>query len=100
MLNGKLLGKIGLKQGELFLLAGGPPCQGFSVQRIGEDNDHRNELVLLYGSLIDEVRPMFFIMENVSGIQGKRGKTILAGGPGRRYTEVVNGRGASASAVK
>jgi DNA (cytosine-5)-methyltransferase 1 len=78
MLNGKLLGKVGLKQGELFLLAGGPPCQGFSVQRIGEDSDSRNELVLLYGRLIDEVRPMFFIMENVSGIQGKRGKAILS----------------------
>ena len=78
MLNGKLLDIIGLKQGELFLLAGGPPCQGFSVQRIGEDSDSRNELVLLYGRLINEVRPMFFIMENVSGIQGKRGKAILA----------------------
>jgi len=78
MLGGKLLDKIGLKQGELFLLAGGPPCQGFSIQRIGKDTDSRNELVLLYGRLVNEVRPMFFIMENVSGIQGKRGKTILA----------------------
>jgi len=78
MLDGRLLGTIGLKQGELFLLAGGPPCQGFSVQRIGKDTDSRNELVLLYGKLIDEVRPMFFVMENVSGIQGKRGNMILA----------------------
>lgn len=78
MLGGRLLDMIGLKQGELFLLAGGPPCQGFSVQRIGEDTDVRNELVLLYGRLVDEVRPMFFLMENVSGIQGKRGKAILA----------------------
>lgn len=78
MLEGRLLDRIGLKQGDLFLLAGGPPCQGFSVQRIGEDTDSRNELVLLYGNLISEVRPMFFVMENVSGIQGKRGKTILA----------------------
>ena len=77
MLNGKMLELIGCNQGELFLLAGGPPCQGFSVQRIGEDTDERNELVLLYGMLIEEVRPMFFIMENVSGIQGKRGKAIL-----------------------
>ena len=78
MLDGRLLDIIGLRQGELFLLAGGPPCQGFSVQRIGEDSDGRNELVLLYGKLVSEVRPMFFIMENVSGIQGKRGKSILA----------------------
>lgn len=78
MLGGRLLDMVGLKQGELFLLAGGPPCQGFSVQRIGKDTDLRNEIVLLYGKLIEEVRPMFFVMENVSGIQGKRGKAILA----------------------
>lgn len=78
MLDGRLLEKVRVNQGELFLLAGGPPCQGFSVQRIGEDADSRNELVLLYGNLIDEVRPMFFVMENVSGIQGKRGKVILS----------------------
>jgi DNA (cytosine-5)-methyltransferase 1 len=77
MLGGRLLDRIGLKKGELFLLAGGPPCQGFSVQRIGEDADSRNELVLLYGNLIDEVRPLFFMMENVCGIQGKRGNVIL-----------------------
>ena len=77
MLGGRMLEMIGLGQGELFLLAGGPPCQGFSVQRIGEDADARNGLVLLYGKLIEEARPMFFIMENVPGIQGKRGRTIL-----------------------
>lgn len=77
MLNGNLLKKCGLKRGELFLLAGGPPCQGFSVQRRGEDSDVRNELVLKYGQLIDELYPCFFVMENVSGLGGKRGKTIL-----------------------
>ena len=78
MLNGRLLDIIKLQQGELFLLAGGPPCQGFSIQRIGDDADSRNDLVLLYGKLVDEVRPCFFLMENVSGIQGKRGKEILS----------------------
>lgn len=77
MLNGKLLEKCNLERGELFLLAGGPPCQGFSVQRRGSDIDIRNELVLKYGQLIDELYPMYFVMENVTGIAGKRGKTIL-----------------------
>lgn len=77
MLNGKLLERCNLKRGELFLLAGGPPCQGFSVQRRGSDIDSRNELVLMYGRLIDELYPKYFVMENVSGIAGKRGKTIL-----------------------
>lgn len=77
MLNGELLKKCNLQRGELFLLAGGPPCQGFSVQRRGSDTDERNELVLKYGKLIDELYPMYFVMENVTGIAGKRGKTIL-----------------------
>ena len=76
-LNGQLLKKCNLKRGELFLLAGGPPCQGFSVQRRGSDIDPRNDLVLKYGQMINELFPMYFVMENVSGIAGKRGKTIL-----------------------
>lgn len=77
LLNGELLKKCGLKRGELFLLAGGPPCQGFSIQRRGADIDPRNDLVLKYGKLVEELFPYYFVMENVSGIAGKRGKTIL-----------------------
>ena len=77
MLNGNIFNHCHLKRGELFLLAGGPPCQGFSVQRRGSDLDARNDLVLKYGQLIDELYPLYFVMENVSGLGGKRGKTIL-----------------------
>lgn len=77
MLGGNLLKKCHLKRGELFLLAGGPPCQGFSIQRRGDDEDDRNDLVLKYGQLIDELYPCYFVMENVTGLAGKRGKTIL-----------------------
>ena len=77
MLNQNLLKKCNLKRGELFLLAGGPPCQGFSVQRRGSDTDIRNELVLKYGQMVEELYPYFFVMENVTGLAGKRGKTIL-----------------------
>ena len=77
MLDGNILNHCHLKRGELFLLAGGPPCQGFSIQRRGSDLDVRNDLVLKYGQLIDELYPLYFVMENVSGLGGKRGKTIL-----------------------
>jgi len=78
MLGGVLLKNAGIGKGELDLLAGGPPCQGFSVQRtIGGDRDARNLLVDDYGDLIAEVQPRFFLMENVPGIGGKRGRGII-----------------------
>lgn len=78
MLRGKLLNKTGFMPGELDLLAGGPPCQGFSVQRIGADKDDRNDLVLKFVQLVEEVRPKFFLMENVRGLAGKRGREYLS----------------------
>ncbi|KGE06728.1 hypothetical protein LA03_30750 [Burkholderia gladioli] len=66
-----------LAPGECDLLAGGPPCQGFSVQRRGSDEDPRNNLVLDFLRCVEEVRPRFFLMENVSGLQSKRGRPFL-----------------------
>lgn len=77
-LNGRILKIVNLKRGELDLLAGGPPCQGFSIQRtVGNDYDDRNLLVDDYGDLIIEIYPKFFLLENVTGIGGKRGREIL-----------------------
>ena len=79
MLGGQLLRTADIKRGELDLLAGGPPCQGFSIQRTtGNDEDARNLLVHDYGDLILEVLPRFFIIENVPGIGGARGREVLA----------------------
>ena len=78
MLKGRLLKICGLKKGQVDLLAGGPPCQGFSIQRtIGKDHDPRNLLVDDYAGLILETKPRFFILENVPGIGGHRGRLIL-----------------------
>lgn len=73
----ELLESLNLKSGELDLLAGGPPCQGFSVQRIGADLDERNHLVEEYINKVIAIRPKMFLLENVPGIEGKRGKNIL-----------------------
>lgn len=59
------------------LVVGGPPCQGFSVQRVGPDDDKRNNLVLEFARLVTEIAPRFFIMENVPGLVGKRGRDLL-----------------------
>lgn len=72
-----LLSKSGLVRGECMLLAGGPPCQGFSLQRRGDRDDPRNRLVLQFGRMVEEVRPQFFLMENVSGLLTKHGHAVL-----------------------
>lgn len=63
-----LLSKCNLKVGELTGLVGGPPCQGFSA--IGQRNkdDHRNNLFVHFFRLVNEIRPSFFLAENVPGI--------------------------------
>lgn len=68
---------LGHPLGTVDVVIGGPPCQGFSVQRRGDDNDPRNQLVLEYVRLLKEIRPRFFVMENVSGILSQRGKPFV-----------------------
>lgn len=55
------------------LVVGGPPCQGFSIQRIGKDSDERNELIFEFARVVTELNPSMFLMENVPGLLGKRG---------------------------
>lgn len=57
---------------DITLVCGGPPCQGFSManrQRILDDP--RNQLYKAYLTFLREVRPKFFIMENVKGMANK-----------------------------
>lgn len=68
---------LGHELGVIDVVIGGPPCQGFSVQRRGNDNDPRNQLVLEYIRLLKEIKPKFFIMENVGGILSARGKPFV-----------------------
>lgn len=49
------------------LVAGGPPCQGFSSAGARRNGDRRNSLVARFGQLIAALRPSAFIFENVEG---------------------------------
>lgn len=59
------------------LIIGGPPCQGFSMIGKRDMSDQRNSLVMQYMRIVSEVKPRYFIMENVGGITIGKAKDIL-----------------------
>ena len=54
-------------QGSVDLVAGGPPCQGFSMAGKRAENDVRNQLVFSYIKFIEYVQPKMILFENVKG---------------------------------
>lgn len=72
----ELLTLTGLGIGQLDVLDGSPPCQGFSTAGKRQLDDPRNSLFREYVRLIDGLQPKVFVMENVSGMV--KGKMRLA----------------------
>jgi DNA (cytosine-5)-methyltransferase 1 len=66
----KLHNRSGRWNGTVDAVFGGPPCQGFSVGGVGEASDDRNEMVFEFARLVGELKPRYFVMENVPGLQG------------------------------
>lgn len=58
-------------------IIGGPPCQGFSSIGRRDPTDARRELIFHYFRLISEIRPKFFIMENVRGLLFEANRPVL-----------------------
>jgi len=63
-----VLKEIGLEKGELDILIGGPPCQGFSTAGSRFWDDPRNHLLKSYVTALEVIEPKWFIMENVEGL--------------------------------
>lgn len=72
----ELLRESGLERGELVGLIGGPPCQGFSSIGRRADDDPRNSLFGTFFQLVAELKPAFFLAENVPGIMAERNDAI------------------------
>lgn len=61
--------RLGLKKGELALIAGGPPCQGFSINApVRSVLDQRNHLFKEYLRFVDAFQPRAVLIENVPGL--------------------------------
>ena len=59
------------------LIAGGPPCQGFSFIGKRLVDDERNQLVFHFFRLVSVLRPRYFVMENVPGMASGGHASIL-----------------------
>ena len=64
--------KLNLKKGELDLVAGCPPCQGFSTMRTlnggKKIKDKRNDLIFEFLRFVKDFEPKAIVMENVPGL--------------------------------
>lgn len=83
----EILEKYGLElsklRGEIDLIAGGPPCQGFSSAGQRNPNDPRNKLAEEYIRFVSIIQPKYLLLENVRGFQSK------FPGHDKPYSEVV-----------
>lgn len=77
-------------RGHIELMAGGPPCQGFSQAGRRNPDDPRNKLTNQYLRIVRLVKPKLLILENVRGIatgfQGPDGKRRKA------YSGIIKAR--------
>lgn len=56
------------RQMEVDVVVGGPPCQAYSLAGKRDVDDERGHLFEDYVTVVDAVRPKFFVMENVKGL--------------------------------
>lgn len=62
---------------EIDLVAGGPPCQGFSTAGMKDKADPRNSLIGEFIRIVSELRPRAFLLENVTGLKTMHGGKLF-----------------------
>lgn len=61
--------------GKIDLIAGGPPCQGFSMNGLRRPDDPRSKMVEVYLEYVKIIRPRLVLLENVVGFRSMRHRT-------------------------
>lgn len=78
----EILRKLNRKTGDIDLVAGGPPCQAFSILGNRKSlEDPRGALVFEFARIIKELKPRAFVFENVKGLTSVNG--------GRDWKELI-----------
>ena len=76
-----LSSKLKIRRGELGLVIGGPPCQGFSSIRpfrSASEDDPRNSLFEQFANFVNFFRPRALVLENVVGLATHKGGEVIA----------------------
>ena len=73
---GDLLSAAG--EGRCTVVVGGPPCAAFSAGGLRDRGDARRGLVGEFARIVKEVRPRYFVMENVPGILDVTSRDVVA----------------------
>lgn len=75
----ELLKAGGFKNGKQVILIACPPCQGFSSARRNSQRltDPRNKLIYEFLRIVEEVKPIAFVLENVPGLANGIGKPLF-----------------------
>ncbi|HLE11723.1 MAG: hypothetical protein A2504_15505 [Bdellovibrionales bacterium RIFOXYD12_FULL_39_22] len=58
-------------------VVGGPPCQGFSTVGRGNPDDKRNSLFLQFVRIVKHTKPLFVVIENVTGLVARKNEDTL-----------------------
>jgi DNA (cytosine-5)-methyltransferase 1 len=85
-----ILDKFNLKQGELDILDGSPPCSSFStaglrekgwgrIKKYSDKEQRTDDLFFEFVRILDEVKPKVFVAENVKGITIGSAANLLGG---------------------
>jgi len=62
--------------GNIDVIIGGPPCQGFSISGKRDPNDPRNSLYKSFLKIVDYLKPKAFVLENVPNLLSMKGGKI------------------------
>lgn len=76
-LDGKDIRNLAEHKGEIDLVFGGPPCQGFSNMGLRDTGDPRNSLVFHFARLVAQLSPRAFVMENVTGLNSGKSSSLF-----------------------
>jgi DNA (cytosine-5)-methyltransferase 1 len=83
-----VLAKLAAYAGKVDLVAGGPPCQGFSTVGKKDEEDPRNRLFFAFLDVVKVIHPLIVLFENVSGF-----KRMYEGRAYQRLVELLGAEG-------